>query len=257
MPKIDRFDLLSCHPVEVSGVGPMRSPTLREIARMGNAEYQACLSLFLTTAKDLICASLHLVSGEDFDKLPQELRRQASVFRLLTASKKTRELLQRALSLFIAGELQWQEGVGFLVNPAPAAEGGQACEGVVNAENFDAVADLCLQFAAIESEKPGGKRFANEHSKKLYEKFLQKKEAYRRARSQKPNPDYQLGNLISALAAAHPSLNILNIWDLTVYQLHDQITRQTYMRQIVIREMNYAAWGGESDPAAWFRSLDK
>lgn len=47
----------------------MRSPTLREIARMGNAEYQACLSLFLTTAKDLICASLHLVSGEDFDKL--------------------------------------------------------------------------------------------------------------------------------------------------------------------------------------------
>ena len=69
----------------------------------------------------------------------------------------------------------------------------RACEGVVNAENFDAVADLCLQFAAIESEKPGGKRFANEHSKKLYERFLQKKEAYRRARSQKPNPDYQLG----------------------------------------------------------------
>lgn len=144
------------------------------------------------------------------------------------------------------------------MNPGPAAEGGQACEGVVNAENFDAVADLCLQFAAIESEKPGRASALPTSTRKSFMKsFFKKKRLTGRARSHKPNPDYQLGNLISALAAAHPSLNILNIWDLTVYQLHDQITRQTYMRQIVIREMNYAAWGGESDPAAWFRSLDK
>ena len=63
--------------------------------------------------------------------------------------------------------------------------------------------------------------------------------------------------MVSALAVQHNSLNLSNIWDLTVYQLYDQFFRQNNKNQLDIHAMNYAGWGGEFDPTSWFRALDK
>lgn len=65
----------------------------------------------------------------------------------------------------------------------------------------------------------------------------------------------ELPNLISALCVQHNSINMCNVWDLTVYQLYDQFLRQSYLNQVNIHAMNYAGWGGEFDPNDWYKKL--
>ena len=48
---------------------------------------------------------------------------------------------------------------------------------------------------------------------------------------------------------------MINVWDLTVYQLYDQFLRQSYLNQVQIHAMNYAGWGGEFDPNDWYKKL--
>ena len=46
-----------------------------------------------------------------------------------------------------------------------------------------------------------------------------------RKKPQKVDPSFSLWNIIGAVTSRHPSLNLTNIWQLTVYQLYDQFAR--------------------------------
>lgn len=65
-------------------------------------------------------------------------------------------------------------------------------------------------------------------------------------------------NIISALAAHHNSLNIINIWDLTVYQLNDQFKRQRYIDYYHILSRSVSIWGDKDskfDDSLWFSNV--
>ena len=64
----------------------------------------------------------------------------------------------------------------------------------------------------------------------------------------------ELPNLISALCVQHNSINMCNVWDLTVYQLYDQFLRQSYLNQVNIHAMNYAAGAANSTPTTGIKS---
>ena len=69
----------------------------------------------------------------------------------------------------------------------------------------------------------------------------------------------ELGNIISAVANKSQSLNILNIWDLTVYQLWDCFSRLSNNSIYDIQSMSVAAWGNKDnyfDATAWFKRID-
>lgn len=68
----------------------------------------------------------------------------------------------------------------------------------------------------------------------------------------------ELGNIISAVANKSQSLNILNIWDLTIYQLWDCFSRISNNNLYAIQSMQAAAWGNKDnsfDAAAWFERI--
>lgn len=65
-----------------------------------------------------------------------------------------------------------------------------------------------------------------------------------------------LSSIISAVAARHHSLNILNIWDLTVYQLYDQFAQLNKSLQVDVSSMRWAAWGQEPfDFSLWYKDM--
>ena len=69
----------------------------------------------------------------------------------------------------------------------------------------------------------------------------------------------ELGNIISAVANKSPSLNILNIWDLTIYQIWDCFSRISNNSIYDIQSMSVAAWGDNDnrfDASAWFKRVD-
>lgn len=63
----------------------------------------------------------------------------------------------------------------------------------------------------------------NKTAAKIIEKLNKRKKA--KEKSAKPDPKLELPNIISAISACHSSINILNIWDLTVYQVYDLFAR--------------------------------
>lgn len=62
-------------------------------------------------------------------------------------------------------------------------------------------------------------------------------------------------NIVSSLAVHHNSLNMLNIWQMTVYQLYDTFERQYIKQQLDIMGLHYAAWGGEYPFDEWCKSI--
>ena len=105
-----------------------------------------------------------------------------------------------------------------------------SADGVINSKNWGDVCEVCLKSAYIEPpNRPSPtKKYKNEFTRKKFEEFYRKKAAYeeKKRSTQKANPDYELANIISSLATFHNSLNMANIWDLTVYQVHDTFARQ-------------------------------
>lgn len=80
-----------------------------------------------------------------------------------------------------------------------------------------------------------------------------------KAKHTKADKNMELGNIISAVANKSQSLNILNIWDLTVYQVWDCFQRLSNNNIYNIQSMSVAAWGNKDnqfDAASWFKRTD-
>ena len=63
----------------------------------------------------------------------------------------------------------------------------------------------------------------------------------------KADKNMELGNIISAVANKSQSLNILNIWDLTIFQLWDCFARLNNNTLYDIQSISVATWGNKDN----------
>ena len=97
---------------------------------------------------------------------------------------------------------------------------------LIKKENFDMIRDIILQRNHIVRNNTNSGKIVKKKSLEIYNKILKGREELNKVKNKKQDSEMELGNLISALASNHNSLNILNIWDITVFQLYDQFERQ-------------------------------
>lgn len=234
MTQLHELDLISPEPYPLAQVGHVRSPTLRQIASIGYEAYRTYLSLLSLRGDELAQAAG--IAGS-----------AASPFALLTESLELRELICAALSFFMT-----EEAVYSPAHNAFLCMDGERPVGRIHAANYEEVCGCILQRNHVNVSAPSNGRFRNEKAREIYEKLHRAKG--KPAPSQREqSPGTSLPNLISALCAQHNSINMINVWDLTVYQLYDQFLRQSYLNQQRIHAMNYACWGGEFDPTSWYQ----
>ncbi len=237
MTRLHELDLLSPEPCPLARVGHVRAPTLRQVAAIGYETYNAYLSLLSLQSGQLSEASGLPGSAGD------------STFDTMAASPELRAFLCAAFSFFLDEDAIFSE-----VHNAFLCMKEEQPVGVIDASNYEDVCSCILQRNHVDSARPSGKQFRNEKAREIYEKLQRAK-----AKSPKQLPERQadtsLPNLISALCVQHNSINMCNVWDLTVYQLYDQFLRQSYLNQVHIHAMNYAGWGGEFDPNDWYKKL--
>ena len=244
--KLESFDLLAPGPIPVPGAGAVHSPTLREIKEIGIQLYQRFLGLFSITLDSYLHAA---EIADSYDQLPQQER--PTLFELLLAGEDTAALLWAGLEFFLCGVLRFDPSqIAFVTEHSNP----HLC-GRIDRENYDEVRRCILQanyLAVSEEHEP---LYKNAKARQIAEKLRRAKEI--NAQSHTASKDLTLANMASALAVQHNSLNMTNIWDLTVYQLYDQFFRQNNKNQLDIHAMNYAGWGGEFDPSRWFRALNE
>lgn len=223
MLKLSYFELLSNGPVVLPGAGGILSPKLREIAALGIENYRQYLTV---------------LSMDDFD--------------LFLSMEPSALLLQRVLNFFIQEEVVCspRHNCFFLKT-------GKETTGTVTRESYPKICDVIFQRNNIKSmQQEDPSKIENKKASEIMKK-LQKGRAQKAAHA-KADDTMDLGNIISAVAGKSPSLNLLNIWDLTIFQLYDCFARLSANNIYDIQSMSVAAWGDKDhsfDAAAWFQRI--
>lgn len=263
--------LISGAPAVIRGV-VVRQPTLHEIMRVvGHDAYSSYLYVFGITVEQFM---EHMErageeqggrSGEQakrivaaYRSLTDEQRAEIHRFDLLVAEPSWRGILLDALSFFISGELDFnlQTGGIYVVTNGTRI--------TLDGELFDLIRDFVFQAARLKNEeaKPAG--FVNAAAKAAYERLqaIKAEQAQQKKASGKEpkvDPDTELWNLVGAVASRSNSYNLLNIFELTVYQLYDQFERINKQEYLDGYASKWAAWGKDSyDFGGWYKiSSDK
>lgn len=248
--KLSYFELLSPDPVYVQNVGSIISPKLKDLSSIGINTYQYYLTVLLM---DLKTYFIMLGQEEQYERLTEEEQSQINIFELLLSNEQSASLLQKVLNFFIAEDV-----ILSLENRCFLVQKNKETIGVITKETYPFICDFICQRNCIKSNQK--EDLSKIKSKKALEivKKLQKGRS-KRAKQTKADKNMELGNIISAVANKSQSLNIINIWDLTIYQVWDCFIRLSNNSMYQIQSMSVAAWGNKDnhfDATAWFKSLD-
>ena len=248
--KLEYFDLLSPDPINIQNVGGILSPKLRDISSIGINTYQYYLGILMMDVNTYF----HMNEmDEQYNQLSDEEKSSLNIFDLLTSNDNLTSLFQTALNFFIKEDVVYSdEYKAFLI------QNENNVIGVISKEIYPQILDIICQRNCIKSNQE--EDLSKIKSKKALEimKKLQKGRA-EKAKQTKADKNMELGNIISAVANKSQSLNIINIWDLTVYQLWDCFSRLSNNSIYDIQSMGVAAWGNKDnyfDATTWFKRID-
>lgn len=250
--KLSYEELISGDSIPVKGVGHIQSPKLWQLnptRGIGMWTYNLYLNILAWEKNDFL-NFVRSTTGRSLEQLDND---KLNIFDTMTLVEMSRELLQKSLSFFICEKLEWSpKESGFITKNE---QGNNV--GVVNRDNFDDLRDAVLQLNYIglgKSAKPV--RFNSKKTEKLWKMSQQ----YLKEESKKKTEDktMSLGNIISKLCASSTSYNLLNIYDLTIFQLYDQFFQYGYLRVMNLNEMAFSNHGGKDfDIQAWLKPITK
>ena len=257
--KLNYFELISPDPIHIQNVGGILSPKLKDISRIGINTYQYYLSLITMDVKGYF-----KLIGQDkwFENLSDSEKSQFNIYDLFISNEKTILMLQKALNFFIKEEVIFSEEYKCFFVKDNSSTNENADEdmvtGSITKEMFPQICDLICQRNRIKSNQEEDlSKIKSKKALEIMKKLLKgRKEKEKQTKS---DQNMELGNIISAVANKSYSLNILNIWDLTVYQVWDCFSRLSNNNIYDIQSMSVATWGDKDnhfDSTAWFKKIN-
>ena len=202
---------------------------------------------------------------DDYEKLTDDEKLNISVYDKLTQDTQSALLLQNVLNFFIKEDVEYSpEYKAFAVKGnAMVKEQDKMVEkyvtiGVISRENYQDVVDVICQRNNIKTKDViDPSKVKSKKALSILEKI--KKGREKMAKANKADKNMELGNIISAVANRSPSLNITNIWDLTVFQLWDSFARLTNNNIYDINAASVSAWGDKDkqfDFNGWYKKIE-
>lgn len=246
--KLSYFDLLSPGPVYIQDTGGIISPTLKDISFIGIQTYQYYLGILSMSAQSFFEMS---DLKEQYDMLPEEEKSKINIFELLTGSNQMVSLLEKIFNFFMADTVIYSPTDKYFI-----VKKDKDIVGTINRKNYNNVCNLIYQRNYIKYQSEDVNNIKSKKAAEIMKK-IQKGKSNRR--HSEPDKNFELGNVISAVASKSNSLNILNIWNLTVYQVWDCFARLSNNIIYDIQSMSVAAWGDKDnrfDAGAWFKTID-
>ena len=249
--KFNYEDLISGDSIPVTGVGHIRSPLLSELKPtqgIGAWRYNLYLNVLIWDKEELI-NFMRLSTGRKlkaFDKAEK-----LTAFDVVTLLDSPRKLLQDAMAFFMDENIIWDNDKKYFVT---SIKDTNQTIGVINRDNFEDVRDMMLQVNYINlGQKAKPQKFASKKAKELWEKAQQ---YLKNGAKKKADKRLQLGNIISKLSCVSTGYTLLNIYNLTVFQLYDQFFQYGYLRAMDLNEMAFSNHGGKNfDIQAWLKPI--
>lgn len=251
----DYFDMLSGFPIYIDGVGHIKSPLLKDLCPpdgLGNKGYNLYLNV-LSWDKEAVIKYNMALQIRGAEKLN---RKELQTFDVITFFDYTRELIIRVLSFFMLENLKWDQETRSIL-AFQQNEESQELVGVITRDNYDDIRKLILKLNYIGlSEEEAPVRHSSQASKDAWEKVQEYLE--KQAKKSEDKPEYHLSNIVSKLCACHPSYNLLNVYNLTIFQMYDAFFQLGFIRGSNLNERIFSQHGGKSFKfEEWLKPLIK
>lgn len=253
--KLDYFTLLSGEPIRLSNVGTLVPPKLIDIRKkIGIDTYNVFLSLLKLTPKKYyvdVCEKT-----EYWDALTEQEKEDVTLYDTVLDNTALMYQYIAMFSFFFKEDVFVKEYSFILLNPDVKHEiindeiqlkQGELV-GIINSDSFNDILKLICQICYIQStdekdDESKQLKFKNKLAEKMWKKM---QNSNQKKKIKKDNEKmYSIGNIISSVAHKDSSLNIISVWNLTVFQLYDQFTRIKFERSQGISDFRVSAWGDE------------
>lgn len=247
--EIPRDYLLANSPFVYQGIGTMHSPTLRTIfdGTTDNLQTYYFAKALLDDNRENVIKILNSISENitSTEKLP--------LFEEIIKTENRRNFFAKVLSLFFINRIGFDDSVGaFLL--LPTDETDNALQGYINNDTFDLYLSIIGQLLHDIKSLPEKQE---DYSGKPPE-VLKALEAFKKYENQEKSDnskDYTLQNIISKMCISGCGYNLLNIYDLSIWQLLDQFQAYSQNRISRITERSFSIWGGEDfDFGLWLKN---
>jgi len=260
--RLDYGTQLSPSPIKLS-VGTLRKPTLREIANtLADMSFEKFnfFQVFLKMTPDKYYGSIS-TDNTMWESLDEDTKDEMTMYSVILQDEKARNIYLDIFNFFFLEKVIFTEGFFVLlkndVEDIEKINPKDIC-GVVKENSFLQILNIIQQILGInepEDEPLDNLKFKNEKAKKNYLKILKGQKEKRAAA--KNDINLSIPNIISSVASRHPSINLINIWDYTVFQLLDSFNRLQANAFYDIDAARVSAWGDEKktfDAALWYKN---
>lgn len=253
--KISYADLLSGDSILIEGIGHVHSPHLYELkptTGIGYMKYSSFVNLFAWDKERFI---QHAKAQFKALRLFED-KEQISYFDMLTLLPMTQDLLREAMSFFIDETVTWDDKERNFVMTDKLS--GKAI-GKVDRKNFETLANVILQLNYVTANKT--MKTKEQKSSKTAESRWEKAQEFLAKQSQKKKQEddavYSIGNIISKLCSVHNTYNLLNVYELTVFQLYDQFAQYCLLHDSSLSERIFTIHGGNDfKPNEWMKQIN-
>lgn len=259
MARLDYFTQLSPDPIKLS-IGTIRKPKLKDISIITFEKFNY-LESFLKLTPEIYFTKLLGQAGIDYwNSLSDEEKDSMTTFDLIKEQEKLREVYLELFRFFFVEPIIYEDGFFIiLVHNVEDITKIQIedIRGVINEKTFPQVIDLLQQICCIHKaeESIEGQKFKNNLARKIFERMLKAKQ--KEDEVKKADLNLTIPNIISAISSKHPSINLINVWDLTIFQLLDQFSRLRVNTMFDISCRRVSTWGDEKktfDAALWYKN---
>lgn len=260
--RLDYGTQLSPAPIKLS-VGTLRKPTLREITDTTNDmsfEKFNFFQVFLKMTPEKYYGSISL-NNPLWDSLSEDAKDDMTMYSVILQDEKARDIFLDIFNFFFLEKVIFTEGFFILLkNDVEDIEkiNPDDIRGVVKETSFLQILNIIQQILGIndpEDEPLENLKFKNEKARKNYLKILKGQKEKRAAA--KNDINLSIPNIISSVASRHPSVNLINIWDYTVFQLLDSFNRLQANAYYDIDASRVSTWGDEKktfDATLWYKN---
>ena len=230
---IDKLKLLSGEDIKIDGIATFKQPKLRDIYNIGMDVYYTHMTYLIMSAEQ------YLISTNKQELIPHFKANNLTMFDIYEQNQQEQYWFIQALSFFIEGEITYNKC--FLINN----------DYPVDKNTYQGILEIIGEISCFKVNSKD-EVYSSDKARQIAEKISQAKAK----RNNTGNKEESLLDcIISSVAGRHPSLNLLNIWDLSAYQLYDQYQRLFALDSFKIQAMNYAYYGGDFK-ASWSKPLN-
>jgi len=236
--------------VVLSGIGKLKPLTIDEIVDVGFETYNQYLSMLCISSIDIL-TMLNLPTGTIIE--PFEFISQNSYYNS-DFCKDT----EKALSLFFRDNVKFVKEENIVGEDAICSGYFEiGFEGVIHVQNFNFVIEVLKQQNCISTDANDSIKPTNDAETSFLKELDEKRRKYAKAKSETDMTD-----IISSVCAKHPSINLLNVGTLTIYQIIDQYMRLNSIDQydLGVNSMLHGCSKDDANLTHWSskqRSTDK